>query len=122
MSNPKIYIQHADEGPEDGPRPFGLFSWAIVDEYEGGIVAWAGALSRAILIRDAIRASYGYQVGDRIVVRDTPAVLAHGLEGGWRGRITAVHFDGTVDFLTDEEEDDAYPWHARPEHIQHDND
>lgn len=121
MADESVYIQHADDGPEDGPRPFGESSWAIVDESEGGIVAWAGTLSRAILIRNEIANSRRIRVGDRIVTRDTQAVWDYGLEPGWRGRVTHVRDDGGILFLTDGEEDGDWPWQALPIHVQRDN-
>lgn len=117
---PQIYVQGTHDNAEDAPRPYGDDTWEVVDENEGGVVAYAGSHDLAILIRDAIRKGYHtFKVGDRIRTLHTQEVSGYGLQGGMRGVIVSVE-STRIGFLTHEEVEDGntYPWWAQPEHIE----
>lgn len=122
MTDAQVYIQGAHEHDE-GERPYGENTWAVVDENEGGIVAYVGSLELAVLVGDAIRAKYtgeaALKVGDRIRTLSTVEVQAYGLRAGMRGVITSVE-GSRIGFLTHDEIADggSYPWWAQPHHLE----
>lgn len=123
IDEPEVYVDnYSTEDAEIGglQAPYGDDTWRIIDENEGGVVAYAGSYDLAILIRDAIRKGYQtFKVGDHIRTLDTPAVRGYGLYPNARGVIVSV--DGRrIGFLTDGEiaNSNTYPWWAQPEHIE----
>lgn len=120
---PEVYVDNysARDAEREGlDAPYGDNTWRIIDENEGGVVAYAGSHDLAILIRDAIRKGYQtFKVGDHIRTLDTPAVRGYGLYPNARGVIVSVE-GRRIGFLTHTEVEDGntYPWWALPEHIE----
>lgn len=120
---PEVYVDEystEDAETEGLQAPYGDNTWRIIDENEGGVVAYAGDYDLAILIRDAIRKNYQtFKVGDHIRTLHTRAVEGYGLRGGMRGVVVSVE-GRRIGFLTHEEVEDGntYPWWAQPEHIE----